>query len=425
MRFVVVLLLLTSLAYADEPRRLVGARIEGHSKVTPRTAIWLAHVEIGDRVSSDDIKHMQQALMSSELFESAEVRLEDAPDGVVMVATLDDKHSWIAAPTIYFLSSSNRAFGVGFAENDLFGENKKLLLYGQIGNRSSLFFGTYLVPYARGTPLTLRFDVYLLQHVLDEYNNATPTDFSVARESTETFLDAGFLLGWNFAWWANADMRLRGAWVYFTDVKNGPRPEADGRDWTTQAHITFDARHHLYGVTWGPYLQLTGEVSIPGLDTYDYQLAWVRAYYSWRLLREHELELRTTQQIGRHLPFHEELTTGGVGDLRGYAVDQFRGDVRSTFRVEYSVPLFKYKLFAFRALGFWDTAYVGFHFQDHDSRDYLPSQHDGAGWWRNDVGAGFRVYVKSVVLPLLGFDVGYGIEGHSPEVYFEVGLTDF
>jgi hypothetical protein len=29
------------------------------------------------------------------------------------------------------------------------------------------------------------------------------------------------------------------------------------------------------------------------------------------------------------------------------------------------------------------------------------------------------------VLPLLGLDVGYGIEGRRPEVYFEVGLTDF
>jgi hypothetical protein len=29
------------------------------------------------------------------------------------------------------------------------------------------------------------------------------------------------------------------------------------------------------------------------------------------------------------------------------------------------------------------------------------------------------------VLPLLGLDVGYGIEGKSPELYFEVGLTDF
>ena len=44
---------------------------------------------------------------------------------------------------------------------------------------------------------------------------------------------------------------------------------------------------------------------------------------------------------------------------------------------------------------------------------------------RNDVGVGLRIYVKAVVLPLLGLDFGYGLEGHSPELYFEVGLTDF
>lgn len=120
------------------------------------------------------------------------------------------------------------------------------------------------------------------------------------------------------------------------------------------------------------------------------------------------------------------MTNGGVVDLRGYDVDQFRGDVRSTYRAEYSVPLFHWRIFAFRALGFWDGAYDGFHFQDLDgTRNYLPSQRPGSHWWRTDVGAGLPVYVKNVVLPLLGLDVGYGIEGHSPEVYFEVGLTNF
>jgi hypothetical protein len=103
----------------------------------------------------------------------------------------------------------------------------------------------------------------------------------------------------------------------------------------------------------------------------------------------------------------------------------FRGDRRTTGRLEYSIPLFKWKSLAFRALGFWDTGYVGFYWRAPDHRNYLPSQHDGAYWIRNDVGAGLRVYVGSIVLPLLGFDVAYGIEGQHPEVYFELGLTDF
>nr|MBA3458989.1 polymerase [Deltaproteobacteria bacterium] len=58
-------------------------------------------------------------------------------------------------------------------------------------------------------------------------------------------------------------------------------------------------------------------------------------------------------------------------------------------------------------------------------RAYLPGQGAGIDRWRNDVGAGLRIYLKNIVLPLLGLDIGYGIEGRDPKIYFEVGLTDF
>ena len=93
---------------------------------------------------------------------------------------------------------------------------------------------------------------------------------------------------------------------------------------------------------------------------------------------------------------------------------------------QYSVPIAKWKIFAFRALAFYDSGYVAFHFRDPSGmRKYLPTESDGAHWFRNDVGGGIRIYVSNVVLPLLGLDFGYGLEGHSPEIYFEIGLTDF
>jgi phenylpropionate dioxygenase-like ring-hydroxylating dioxygenase large terminal subunit len=36
-----------------------------------------------------------------------------------------------------------------------------------------------------------------------------------------------------------------------------------------------------------------------------------------------------------------------------------------------------------------------------------------------------EVHPKTFRKLLLGFDVGYGLEIHSPEIYFELGLTDF
>lgn len=423
-----------------DAKPLLDVRVQGDTKVTPRTAMRLARLERGDLVTVDMLPQLQAALLSSELFKSVTVWLEDAPGGVVLVATLDDKLSWIAAPTLYLLPN-NWSVGVGYAENNLFGDEKKLLLYGQIGNVNSLFFGTYLDPAFRGTQLQLRFDVYFTHHVLSEYVNdpALPTDYTVARESTWTFADLGVLVGWRFYWWLIGDIRVKPGYSQFTNIKGGERPEKDGWDNSVQTRLTLDHRQHRYGVTWGPYVQLITDISVPGLDDYGYQLAALRAYYSWRFVpeaphakgvlghlgREHQLEFRTSMGIGRHLPFHEELTLGGVSDLRGYPVDMFRGDRRLAGRGEYSLQLAKWWMFSFRAIGFYDAGYVGYHWRGLDSRSYLPAQHDNAHWVRSDVGAGLRIYVGNVVLPLLGLDYAYGLEGERHEVYFEVGLTDF
>ncbi|MEJ7600594.1 MAG: BamA/TamA family outer membrane protein [Kofleriaceae bacterium] len=412
-------------------RPIAGFRVRGDSKLTERTLAYLARIELGQLIDETDIPQLTQALVSSELFETVTVTLEDTPEGVLVVATLDDKHSWIVAPTLYLLPGK-RAVGVGYAENNLAGRNEKLLLYGQYGNRESLVFGTYLDPSVRGTRLTWRFDLYGYHRVNDEYANRpdAPTSDEILRTSTATFLGAGALLGRNLAWWLVGDLRFRGAYVFYTRTRSPERdlraPQTDGWDVTVQARLTLDRRGHRFGVTWGPYVQLMLESTVPGLDDFGYQMGLLRAYYSWRLFEAHQLELRTNLQVGRHLPFHEELTLGGVADLRGYEIDRFRGDRRALVRAEYSVPLAQWNWLALRGIGFWDAGYMAYrNRRPGGDRDYLETQRDGASWFRNDVGAGLRVYLKSIVLPLLGLDIAYGIESRKPQVYFELGLTDF
>jgi outer membrane protein assembly factor BamA len=418
-------------AVVVEPLPLVELRVEGDTKVTVTTALRLVRLSIGDPITSAMRPQLEQALLTSNLFKSAKVRLEVVQGGVVLVVTLDDKLSWIVAPTLYLLPSS-WSFGAGFAENNLFGAEKKLLLYGQVGNQTSLFFGTYFDPAVRGTKLQLRFDVYLLHRSILEFKNpqGDATDYTIDRNTKWNFLDVGILAGWRWFWWLIGDVRFKPAYAFFTkletdDPANRVKPDKDGWDVTLQGRITIDRRKNRHGVTWGPYLQLITDVSVPGLDDYGYQVFAGRAYYSWKFFDEHQLELRVSGGIGRHLPVHEELVLGGVSDVRGYIADQFRGDRRGMARAEYSVPMFKWNMFAFRALGFFDAGYIGYHWRDPDSRNYLPTQYDGASWTRTDVGAGFRIYVKSVVLPLLGLDIARGIEGKRTEVVFEVGITDF
>ena len=205
------------------PGHIAGFRTLGHTKVTDSTLGYLAHVRIGDPISADDIPRLETALISSELFTAVKVALVDSPDGVIVVATLDDKWSWIAAPTLY-LTNPNRAVGVGFVENDFGGRDQKLLLYGQYGTQSSIAFATFLDPAYHGSKLTYRFDLYFENRYIDEYANPIndPTNQDIARSTRQVFLDAGALVGWNFAWWLVGDLRLRGG-----DVRAGLEVDLD------------------------------------------------------------------------------------------------------------------------------------------------------------------------------------------------------
>lgn len=422
-----------SLAVAlDPPRKIVGFEVRGKTKLKLRLLPYLSHLEEGDYVRQRDIAKIERALISSDLFHTADVVFEDAPGGVIVVATLKDRHSWLVAPTFY-LQSGQRSLGVGYVDSNFRGLNQKTVLYGQIGERDNLVFGTFLDDNVKGTDVIIRTDLYAYSRLVNEYVNPEDDETSteIGRTARHNYVGGGFVIGWNCEWWCKIHLRLRGAYVTFEDSQapDGtplPNPGDDGWDVTQQVFFNFDLRQQAFGVRWGPYLQLMGETTIPGLDDYDYSSALLRAYYSWLVFGSHQIELRSNLQIGRKLPAHEELVTGGVLDLRGYALDQFRGDTRATFRAEYSFPIVKISALRFRGIAFYDNGYNGFHFPRTDgTRNYLATQTKGASWFRNDVGLGLRMYVGWVVVPVLGLDIARGLEGKSNQLVFEVGFTDF
>ena len=118
---------------------------------------------------------------------------------------------------------------------------------------------------------------------------------------------------------------------------------------------------------------------------------------------------------------------GGTA-MRGWINNQFRGDTRANFNVEYSVPLFTIKGLSFRGLGFLDSGYMAFSTTSNPDRNYLPGsrrdQQDAFAGFKNSVGVGTRLYLRQIVLPLLGLDIGYGLESRDVQVYLAIGLTD-
>src|SRR5688572_14823088 len=83
----------------DPPRKVVGFDVRGKSKLKIRALRYLTKVEEGDHVRKSDVARITRFLITSELFEKVEVTFEPAEGGVVIVATVKDKHSWILGPT--------------------------------------------------------------------------------------------------------------------------------------------------------------------------------------------------------------------------------------------------------------------------------------------------------------------------------------
>jgi hypothetical protein len=102
------------------------------------------------------------------------------------------------------------------------------------------------------------------------------------------------------------------------------------------------------------------------------------------------------------------------------------------------LPLFTVHGLSVRAIGFYDTNLTWFRGLPPQSgglsrfvergdgfRDYLPDTPSGLvrDSWHNGIGLGIRMYLKGVVLPLIGVDVAYGFESQAVQVYLALGST--
>jgi len=420
--------------------KIVGIDITGNSKTSDGTVRLIADVDVGDKLTDGLVERVKIDLQSCGLFKEIDVGIKQvSPSRVRLKIRAKDKHSWVIAPTFYN-QPGNVGGGLGFGENNLLGLNKKILVYGQIATADSMFLAGYFDPALAGSRFFWRVDTLLRHSLVTEYDSPATYlgEGQAQRITTMNYLNGGLLLGMNLWKGWSIDARLRGAYVYYRDAHypeaadtTGLPPEAqvpspDGWDVSAEWKLTRDMRANWNGVTDGSVLQLSFERSLPPLGSdFDYWNVEAKANFYKKIFSTHNLALKTGVASGWHLPFQQEYTAGGVG-LRGYRNQQFRGDFKAASTLEYSLQLFWIGSFALRALGFWDSSYTAFLMTEGNSmRDYLPGQTEmNVNRWRNGVGGGLRVYVKSIVLPLLGVDIGYGIEARDYHIYFAVGLTE-
>lgn len=421
--------------------------VENNSKTTAGTVVSISGLEPGTELTPDLLATARDYLISSGLFREVDVSYEPVDGGAKVIISAVDKHSWVIAPT-YYNQPTNTGGGLGFGENNLFGENKKLLLYGQVATGSSFFIGAYVDPSVQNTRFRWQADVYLLRGRIIEY--APPdgylSDPMPVRTSWLSYLNAGVRGGLAMARGATMDVRLRAAKVFYqgTRLVHGaaladvlrvpaggsarvPDPGGEGYDVSAELRLEYDGRTNWYGLRDGERYRLNLERSLVDLGAdFDYWLATFRVERARRYFRRHNLVISSMLGFGKNLPFQQEYTGGGTG-LRGYKNAQFRGNLKLAATLEYSLPLVTARGVALRLLGFWDSSYVGFVDTSGPSamRNYLPG-HDELGLapFKNTIGIGTRIYVRQIVLPLLGLDLGYGLERRDFEIYLAIGLTD-
>lgn len=439
-------------AVAEEIREII---VEKNTKTDDDTVALIARIEVGDEWSVDKIDEIKSYLVSSGLFKDVNVFSDTHPQGGARVyIQVTDKHSWVIAPALY-LQPTNKGGGVGFGENNLFGQNQKLLLYGQVATGDSFFIGAWVIPSLNGTRFYAQLDTFLKSSRNIEYASPSgdifhPEDVITKpiRESRIAYLNAGVKLGIELFRGFKFDARLRGARVSYSDVKlaegatieevtgdptsdpnNVPAPGAEGNDVSTEFTLSLDRRANWFGVQTGYKYAVWFETASPGLGSdFRYFLSGLSIFRAKQILQRHNAILKTTFNYGGNIPFQQEYLTGGTS-MRGYLNNELRGDFRAIANIEYSFPMFTILGLSVRGLGFFDSAYTTFIETENTQRDYLPDAraHATRGRfvpWRNSVGGGIRLYMRQIVLPLLGVDFGYGLESRDYQIYLAIGLTD-
>jgi hypothetical protein len=205
-----------------------------------------------------------------------------------------------------------------------------------------------------------------------------------------------------------------------------------------RASLTFDFRAREFAVMRGTALSVALDYASPGFKS---DFTYWRAGASWehgiRLFKSHNF-VYLLGAAGHDLPFWAENTAGGP-NLRGYLYQQFRGDTQLGGKVEYHFPLFSIGSLDFRGLGFYDVqaiwfrevpadlntmGYVNGTRPTPDMRNFPPGNDSGFSFKQsihNDVGGGLRFFLRSVAVPLVGFDAGYGIEANNWRFLLIVG----
>ncbi len=476
-----ILAIAIGIAASPRPAFAVGeeitdVRVLDNQRTEESTVRSVAGVSIGDTLEADTLDMVRERLNTTGLFSDVNVWWEPHGSGVRVNISVKDKFPWAPVPTASW-SSNNKSIGLLFVHGNLFGRGKQLLIGARLAQIDSGAVLAYRDPSLFGTWMYWQLQGVIQRQVIPEYQNSGVTPMGVATlgnpfEFRETRLFSyGFEPSFGVAWMRR--VRTQVAWhlekfSYFgagidpglpppnpplqtgsdlpsnTSVPLVPATKG-GTSGFGRANLSFDFRAREFAVMTGEALSLNFDY---GSSAFGSDFDFYRGGVGWeqgiKFFKSHNLVYSANATAGHNLPFWNENTAGGT-NLRGYLGQQFRGDTQLGGKLEYHFPLFSISSLDFRALGFYDFQAVWFrnppdgmpvtdpngqgygttYIQRNttDARTFPTMQSTGLSKdsIHNDVGVGLRFFLRSVAVPLVGVDFGYGIEARNWQFIIVVG----
>jgi outer membrane protein insertion porin family len=440
---------------------ITDVRVRGAARTDEETVRSIAGVSIGQTLESDTLDVVRERLHTAGLFSDVNVYWEPYQDGVRVNIVIAEKFPWAPLPTFSY-SPGNISGGVFVGHGNLFGAGKRGIIGGRLSNVDSGALAVYEDPAVIGSWVFFNLKGKFQLQIIPEYSNCY-ADCNAAHEGMELLpmrntklRSYGGEINLGVAWLRK--VRTSIGWTFdFNDVLWSSRdkgninsvaiPEVqlpDGRMVTTPAAasarrgaingtVTFDFRARQHAVMYGNSLGFSLDVGNTtwGSDSkLDYWKASTSYEHGIRFFRRHNLILRVGGNAGDNLPLWSENSAGGT-NLRGYLYRQFQGDTHLRSTVEYHFPLFSLWGLDVRGLIFNDTAAIWYrklpeptidgtaYEPRNDGRQFLPPEYLRKGFifdqdTHSSTGAGIRFYLKSVAVPLVGLDVGWGIGTKEP-----------
>jgi outer membrane protein assembly factor BamA len=449
-------------------------QIFGNQKTRSTTIVRIARISVGGNYSEKVSRQAKDDLVSSGLFSWVEIDAKIQPNGVDVEIRVRERLSWFLIPSAVFWSG-NKGGSLLFGHTNLRGQNERLIVYGGLFTSNFQVAAAYQDLAILNSHFYGRVDATLSSSNVNEFNPdlsngdnlSSPELFRVS-----AFLDggAGVQLGRELTRELHLDLYYHfsvlrhyrscvtascadGGIAESSPLSGNPAaalepPSPDG----TLAYLHFSFEYNSvvneWGIRRGTRVGTWIELSHPLLGSeFELQKGNVHLTYGRRIFLEHNLVLNAGLGAGRQLPFSVEFEGGGPS-LRGYAFRQFRGDTMFEAHAEYIAPLVKLWKMDVRgailvdSMALWfrslEGAFtVGGSYQvRHDDgtfRNFLPAV-DASGRllpppsglgrddWHNSVGAGIRIYLRSVNLPLIGVDFGYGLEAGSTQILLSAGI---